>query len=207
MANPLGIDFADAANPLTSPERLQQLAAHPQLRPIVAQNPSAYPALREWIAAQPPVEPPRAANKTLIVVAIIAVIALVGGGVTAALLVNQATVAAEQLEDFCTTGLDSELIGNGGNDNPFSGVEEDDQAAFIAANADRYESWMEELDDLSDLVPSGDDELLSDNLYSAQLHLGTLFSNEAGGDDEWGDLDNSLSEATGWISRNCEDYY
>lgn len=41
----------EAADPQTSPTRLQELANnHPALRPIVALNPSTYPALVQWLA-------------------------------------------------------------------------------------------------------------------------------------------------------------
>lgn len=41
---------AEAANPGTSPLRLQELAnGYPRLRPLIAMNPTAYPALVQWL--------------------------------------------------------------------------------------------------------------------------------------------------------------
>lgn len=203
-----GADYAAAANPQTSPERLHQLARHPELRPIIAANPAAYPALREWIASQPvaPLER-RSARKPIIITGVVVVAVLIAGGIGAAMLTtNLAHTAA--VEKFCIAGLENELIGYHGSREPFSDVAEADRAAFVAENRENYDRWMDGLGELFKLVPPGDNEGLADSIYSAKLDIADMFDEESAlSSSAWDSVGDSLGNATGWISRNCEAYY
>ena len=112
---------AELADPDTSPERLQQLAArHPGLGPRIAEHPNCYPELRQWISQQRPgAQEPGRRRRALKILGIAAAIALplitaVTVTITVLANLNERESSAESLNilaDPVDALADAEVIG------------------------------------------------------------------------------------------------